>query len=177
MHRKKKIILAIVGQSGAGKTELTKYLAEKYGIPFVVSYTTRPMREGEVDGVDHNFVSEKDMPDFDKMIAFTIFGGNKYWATHSQIGDGITSYVIDERGLLKMIDNYNKYRYVKVYVYRDNNDVDEDRKSRDENRIILHDKFYDLVIVNDYNGVEEFLEGSSKKIIEYLKEHKLWAEG
>ena len=169
-----KLNMIFLGAPGAGKGTQSDIVAEKYGIPFVVSYTTRPMREGEVDGVDHNFVSEKDMPDFDKMIAFTIFGGNKYWATHSQIGEGVTSYVIDERGLLKMIDNYNKYRYVKVYVYRDNNDVDEDRKSRDENRIILHDNFYDLVIVNNYNSVDEFLEGASKQIIEYLENHKLY---
>ena len=172
MHKKKKTILTIVGQSGAGKTELTKYLAEKYGIPFVVSYTTRKMREGEVDGVDHKFVDVKEMPGFEDMIAYTTFGGNHYWATHSQIGEGVTSYVIDEKGLLKMIDSYNQYRYVKVYVVRLDNDVDEERRKRDTDRIILPDKFYDISIVNDYDSVEDFLENASKEIIDYLKKNK-----
>ena len=46
------IIIAIVGASGSGKTTLSKYLQRKYGIPAIVSTTTRPRREGEVEGED-----------------------------------------------------------------------------------------------------------------------------
>ena len=50
------IIIAIVGASGSGKTTLSKYLQRKYGIPAIVSTTTRPRREGEVEGEDYFFV-------------------------------------------------------------------------------------------------------------------------
>jgi guanylate kinase len=177
MSRRKKIIVAIVGESGAGKTELTKYMAAKHDIPYVVSYTTRQMRENEVDGVDHNFVTVKDMPKFDRMIAYTIFGGNHYWVTIDQIEHPVTTYVIDEKGLLKMIDHFSgTYRFFKVYIRRYNKDgIDNERQQRDDDRIIMGDSFYDLVIENNYPTAEEFFEESSKKIIENIN-HKFHAD-
>ncbi len=53
--------------SGAGKTSLMKALLERVeGIRLSVSFTTRPMRPGEVDGVNYNFV---DVAAFEAMIA------------------------------------------------------------------------------------------------------------
>jgi len=45
--------------SGAGKTTLTRRLIQEFGpaLEFSVSYTTRPMRPGEVNGRDYWFVS------------------------------------------------------------------------------------------------------------------------
>ena len=48
------IIVALVGPSGCGKTTLGKYLKDM-GFNWISSYTTRPMREGETDGVEHKF--------------------------------------------------------------------------------------------------------------------------
>ncbi|WP_296227640.1 AAA family ATPase [uncultured Lactobacillus sp.] len=42
----KKIIL-IAGPSGAGKTTISEYLADRYQIPRVITHTTRPRRPGE----------------------------------------------------------------------------------------------------------------------------------
>ena len=52
-------VLIISGPSGCGKSTLTKALIE--AIPqvyFSISTTTRPMREGEIDGVHYHFVSK-----------------------------------------------------------------------------------------------------------------------
>ena len=38
------IIITIVGPSGSGKTTMANIMSEN-GIPTIVSYTTRPMRE------------------------------------------------------------------------------------------------------------------------------------
>ena len=46
--------------SGVGKTTLTKKLQQKYSnFKISVSHTTRPPRTNEVDGVDYNFVSQR----------------------------------------------------------------------------------------------------------------------
>ena len=74
----KSTILAIVGPSGSGKTTLAEHLKDKLNIPVIVSYTTRPIRDGEIDGKDHHFVSEQDMPPHEKMLAYTKFGGYHY---------------------------------------------------------------------------------------------------
>lgn len=50
-------MIVLVGESASGKSSIEKYLVENYGYNKVVSYTTRPPREGEVDGVDYHFIS------------------------------------------------------------------------------------------------------------------------
>lgn len=48
----------LYGISGAGKTTLGKVLAS-WGLKEIVSHTTRPMRNGEIDGVDYYFVDDE----------------------------------------------------------------------------------------------------------------------
>lgn len=52
-HRVKTIILC--GKSGSGKTTALAGLAESPKFRRIVTDTTRPMREGEVDGVSYHF--------------------------------------------------------------------------------------------------------------------------
>lgn len=52
-------LFIISAPSGAGKTSLVKALLEKTSdITVSISHTTRPVRAGEVDGVDYHFVDE-----------------------------------------------------------------------------------------------------------------------
>lgn len=48
--------IVIVGPSGSGKTTLAHELVKK-GYERIITYTTRPMRDWEVNGVDYHFVS------------------------------------------------------------------------------------------------------------------------
>jgi len=51
-------LFVIAAPSGGGKTSLTRALLERQrGIRLSVSYTTRPPRPGEQDGVDYHFIS------------------------------------------------------------------------------------------------------------------------
>lgn len=53
-------MLVIIGESASGKTTLQDALINDSESDFkkVVTYTTRPMRKGEVNGKDYHFVSE-----------------------------------------------------------------------------------------------------------------------
>ncbi len=53
------VLVIVSSPSGAGKTTLTRRLLSEFKgqLEFSVSYTTRPMRTGEVDGRDYWFVS------------------------------------------------------------------------------------------------------------------------
>ena len=53
-----KSVIVLVGESASGKSTIEKILADKYGYKKTVSYTTRPPRDGEVNGVDYHFISE-----------------------------------------------------------------------------------------------------------------------
>jgi guanylate kinase len=51
-------LFVVAAPSGGGKTSLTRALLERErGIRLSVSYTTRPPRSGEREGVDYHFVS------------------------------------------------------------------------------------------------------------------------
>ena len=51
-------MLIIVGGAGSGKTTVLRALAKK-GYRRIVTYTTRPPRNNEIDGIDYNFITEE----------------------------------------------------------------------------------------------------------------------
>lgn len=60
-------IYCIMGKSASGKdTIFKKLLAECPKMKKMVLYTTRPMREGETDGVEYHFVKPEDLDRFEK---------------------------------------------------------------------------------------------------------------
>ena len=49
-------MIVLVGESASGKSSIEKFLVNNYEYKKVVSYTTRPPRDGEIDGVDYHFI-------------------------------------------------------------------------------------------------------------------------
>ena len=65
--KRRGVLFVLSSPSGAGKSTIArKLLASDSGLEMSVSATTRPMRPGEVDGVDYHFV---DVPEFKDMVA------------------------------------------------------------------------------------------------------------
>lgn len=76
------VVLVLSGPSGAGKSSLINKISDSIGdYYFSISTTTRPMREGEVDGVHYLFVSEnefkKDIEE-DNFLEYALVHGNYY---------------------------------------------------------------------------------------------------
>lgn len=67
-------IFMLIGPSGAGKTTLSGAMVRRSKmrslITLVCSYTTRPPRPGELDGIDYHFIAQDD---FLKMLQADIF--------------------------------------------------------------------------------------------------------
>jgi guanylate kinase len=78
----------IMGKSGCGKSTLERGLNADPGLfKKVVSVTTRHMREGEVNGKDYYFLTDKqfdDLENTDQLIQRTEFAGNRYGSTKSE---------------------------------------------------------------------------------------------
>ena len=165
----KPIILAIVGASGSGKTSLSLFLQKRLNIPTIVSYTTRPMRDGEVDGVDHIFVGIEDCPDFRETFASTIFGGFHYWTTPAQFdGKDIMSYVVDEKGLQGLQDGwFDKFAIISILVKRSENPTDAARQERDRDRNLNPEDSYDVVLDNN-STIQDFYRQAILKIGEQI---------
>lgn len=62
---RKKIVIALFGRSGAGKDSLLRTTIENDESLYnkIIHTTTRPMREGEIDGVDYFFKTSIDAKD------------------------------------------------------------------------------------------------------------------
>lgn len=172
----KPTIICIVGPSGAGKTTMARFIERALEIPMLVSYTTRPQRPGEIQGVDHWFVPEDEMPPQEEMLAYTNFGGYHYWMPKQDIPytePGICTYVIDEKGLKMLVETYaEEFTIVAVLIKRHRRalieQVGEERVNRDLERITIPEEEYQEVI---YNGgpLEEFLAESTKIIRKYIQ--------
>ena len=50
---KKHKIIILIGESAVGKDTLCTYLVDNNGYERIVTYTTRPPRDNEIDGVDY----------------------------------------------------------------------------------------------------------------------------
>jgi guanylate kinase len=53
-------IIVIIGKTASGKSSLAKDICKEKNIKQLITYTTRPSREGEINGVDYHFISEQE---------------------------------------------------------------------------------------------------------------------
>lgn len=153
-------IVCLVGDSGSGKTHASFYLHKTFGWNTITSYTTRPMRKGEVNGKEHIFVTTSSVPARDKMFAYTFFGGHQYWTRWSQFKrNKINVYIIDEKGLKDLVSQEHRpfdFDIVAVKIKRpDKSGIDKERIERDKERITIPDEKYDYIVVND-DSIEMF---------------------
>lgn len=76
-------MIILVGASATGKSVVAKKMIEQYKMEKVVTYTTRQMRIGEVDGIDYHFVSIEDFLEKKDKGFFleTAFYNNNYYGT------------------------------------------------------------------------------------------------
>ena len=92
-------LIAIVGKSGAGKDrllrEIINYEQESFtsNLHRVVTSTTRPPREGEIDGVDYHFLTEEkyfDKPKIESVLFKTwLYGTSEEDLCEDKINIGI----------------------------------------------------------------------------------------
>lgn len=175
-NKYKRIIL--VGRAASGKDHTRKIL-EELGMNYAISYTTRPKRNHEIDGIDYNFLSENDFiqkisEDF--WYEYIMFNGWYYGSANNQINDiNCNLFIMTPAGisLLKENDrkesliiyiNINKDIIIKrLYERNDRNDTIKRRLKSDDNDFL---KFTDFDIeINNSNFDKEYIIELIKKYI------------
>lgn len=123
MQQRRGIMLVIASPSGAGKTSITRNLLEAdSNLTISVSATTRPMRDGEVDGKDYHFRTIEQfnaMRDAGELLEWAKVHDNFYATPRAQVDKMINEgrdvvFDIDYQGTQQL---YEKCRPDMVTVF------------------------------------------------------------
>lgn len=116
-------IYYLMGKSSSGKDTMFKKLIEdkELALKTIVGYTTRPMREGETEGVEYHFIDETALNKLDadgriiELRAYnTVYGVWKYMT----VDDGQIDVADNDKYLL--IGTLESYEKVRDYFGKDN---------------------------------------------------------
>lgn len=164
----------ISGMSGSGKTTIMRSLMGKESE--IVSVTTRPMREGEVDGFDYYFITEEQFNELDSSNKLaektTYYGSASYGVTKEEIEERMSrndvSYIIaDVEGMKQLKELYPDS--VSIFLYADKNSCIEHMEKRGDGSISIAKRLltyeeelsnkglYDYVVRNNTGSFRETL--------------------
>ena len=111
---KKGLLLVVSGPAGSGKTTVDSLLCAGGDYERSVSYTTRPMRPGEVNGREYNFVSEAEFLQLEKdgaLFESNYFCGNYYGSPRRRAEEVLAS----GRNFIMEIDVNGAMNMKKIY--------------------------------------------------------------
>lgn len=150
-------VIILLGKSAAGKDYILNFLKEKYHFNPIVSHTTRPIRENEVDGKDYYFIKNNN---FAKMIAEEQFIEIREYTTCLNNKQDIWYYgiaknefesknrkicVVDITGQKEIIKYYGADNVISIYI-----DVaDEIREKRARIRGSFSQPEWDRRLIDD----------------------------
>lgn len=156
-----KKIIVITGASGTGKTTISHYLKENYQIPNVITHTTRMPRDGEKNGVDYYFETDKSFSE-NHYLEKVEYSGHKYGSSEEGLESmwnkvDVASIVVDTAGAIAYKKKYGKQAIV-IFLELDLPSLSERLKKRGDNpdRIIQRinsEEFHrDLKIPQELQG-------------------------
>lgn len=175
-------IIAVLGQTGSGKSTLSKLLANRLGYERILEYTTRPMREGEINHTEYHFISTEEFLNLIEKNAFvshtyfdTIYGRWYYGSMANDYqGNGV---VVLNPGALKLLLKHG-IKVMSVYIKLDDDtilsrlnargdDVHEVQRRLDKDRPLFDElpQYIDMIV--DGNKAPEQL---ADEIISKIKE-------
>jgi guanylate kinase len=99
-------MLVLIGASASGKTEITKILIKKYGFKKMITYTTRPMRVGEINGVDYHFITKEEFiakANNHEFLETTLYNDN-YYGTAFKDASFDKVLIVDPFGANKIVE-------------------------------------------------------------------------
>lgn len=191
-------LFCICGETASGKDTLVNKIISMYPdhLRAVCSYSTRPKRDHEVEGVEHYFVSTDEFnlikeQNEDKIIAYTKISSNEnsdgfeYMALEDELQKS-NIYIIDPNGIKYLKDKFKdnpNLHIITIYITtslqnrinraRNRSDFDTEFKKRVMNEFEQFLDFniengFDYIIYNDDNQMGNSLQELEKIMIKQL---------
>ena len=108
----------IMGKSASGKDTIYKKIKNVININEYIPYTTRPIRTGEIDGIDYNFITNEKIKEFQQDNK--IIESREYKTVH---GLWVYATVADKQleidGNILTIGTLESYNKIKQYFKKD----------------------------------------------------------
>lgn len=106
----KPVLITLTAPTCGGKSYLMSYIRDVKNLPCIVSTTTRPMREGEVEGKDYYYISEEESRAIEERDGFAelmYFRGYRYGVTKEEfknkLESGIAFLIVEPKGIFNYV--------------------------------------------------------------------------
>lgn len=154
----KKLLIALIGKSGSGKSTIASRLEHRYSYVQARSFTTRPMRDDPNDALTHTFITPDQVVQYkDDIVAYNVYNGYEYFATRQLLNDS-QIYVVDKEGLIQLYKNYFDKDVLSIYINCDSSVVAKRMQERgDSDEDIMRRLQYDATA---FEGVEDLCDFS-----------------
>lgn len=113
------MIVAICGKSASGKDWLLNQLVTRFGWQRMVSWTTRPAREGEVEGKDYHFTDKEtfeECAERGQFLEWSEFRGWYYGTPLSDLSPHINIGVFNMDGMRTLMDKQDEITVVPIFM-------------------------------------------------------------
>ena len=181
-------MLVLIGASASGKTEIAKILIKHYDFKKLVTYTTREIRENEINGVDYHFVSFEKFETKKKNKEFleTAVYNNTHYGSPIE-GAGINKVIIvDPKGansihrkkipdtVLIYLETDKLIRRVRM-LNRGDKLIDVESRFKEDKKHFRKSRFkhLDYIVETSKHTLEELAEQINKIYLAHLAQTKL----
>jgi guanylate kinase len=115
-------LYVVMGRSAVGKSTIERLLEKSGEFRRIVSYTSRAKRDGEVDGIDYNYVSKEKFADMlasDEFLEHAEYNGWFYGVTKNSVDLSKGNYLLvaECEGFKEIREKLGRDNVVGIYLY------------------------------------------------------------
>ena len=118
-------MIILLGKTASGKDTIQRYLVNNYGYKKLVTYTTRPMRPGEIQNVTYHYISEDEFIEkiqqgffLEYKVYNTEFGDWYYGSAKEDYknADDKTIIILTPQGYLDLLCKIKNIKHDAIYI-------------------------------------------------------------
>lgn len=181
------MIIVLMGKTASGKDSVCREL-ERRGISRIITYTTRPIRPGEKDGVSYHFISEDEFMEkidqgfFAEYKEYRVADGSSWYygsAANDYDTDDLKTIILTPAGYRDM-KNILQGRSCTIYLYSNRSTIRKHLIERGDNKFEADRRLEQDNM--DFRGLEEEVDrivynSGGKTISEIADEILKYAKG